>query len=140
MQRLARLAVTFLLAIALPMQGMAATTMISCGSGPHPHGQAQTDSPEHHGDVAGHWHSHAAEASSPVTEVDHGHGGKSDLAKGTLHKCSACASCCTGVAVPSHTVAFDSVKLTDQFSPLAARSVPAYVSEGLERPPRAFLA
>lgn len=134
---LARLALTFLLAIALPLQGMAAATMISCGLGQHEHDRAHAVSHDHHGFAH---HANATEASSYETHVPHSHDGKGDLAKGTLHKCSACASCCGGAAVPSQAIAFDTVKLTDRFAPLVARSVPAYVSEGLERPPRAFLA
>ena len=134
MRRLARLALMFLLAIALPLQGVAAATMIACGSGPHDHAHAAAH--DHHAiDSAGH-----ADASLHEMHVAHSHDPKSDLAGSALHKCSACASCCVGAAVPSQAIAFDSVKLTDRFAPLVARSVPAYVSEGLERPPRAFLA
>jgi hypothetical protein len=137
MPRLARLALMFVLAIALPLQGMAAATMISCGLGEHEHDHAHAVSHDHHGSAG---HAHATEASSHDTPVAHSHDGKADLPKGALHKCSACASCCVGAAVPSQAIAFDTVKLTDRFAPLVARSVPAYVSEGLERPPRAFLA
>ena len=134
MPRLARLALMFLLAIALPLQGMAAATMAACGWGPHDHVHAVAH--DHHAfDSAG-----RADASSHEMHVAHSHDGKADLADGALHKCSACASCCVGAAVPSQAIAFDTVKLTDRFAPLVARSVPAYVSEGLERPPRAFLA
>jgi len=128
---------TFLLAIALPMQGMAAATMISCGVGQHEHDGAHAVSHRHHGSAG---HDHATEANSYETRVAHSHVGKADLVEGTLHKCSACASCCIGAAVPSQAIAFDTVKLTDHFAPLVTRSVPAYVTEGLERPPRAFLA
>lgn len=134
MSRVARLALMFLLAIALPLQGMAAVTMIACGSSPHDHTHAVAH--DHHAlDSAGH-----ADASSHEMHAAHSHGGKADLGGGTLHKCSACASCCVGVAAPSQSITFDTVKLTDRFAPLVARSVPAYVSEGLERPPREFLA
>ena len=134
MHRLARLALMFLLAIALPLQGVGAATMIACGSGPHVHAHAVAH--DHHAmDSVGH-----ADAGPHGMNMAHSHGGKSDLAGSALHKCSVCASCCVGAAVPSRAIAFDTVKLTDRFAPLVARSVPAYVSEGLERPPRAFLA
>ena len=134
MARLARLALMFLLAIALPLQGMAAATMIACGSGSRDHAHAVAH--DHHAlDSVGH-----ADASSHEMHGAHSHDGKGDLADGAPHKCSACASCCVGAAVPSQAIAFDTVKLTDRFAPLVARSVPAYVSEGLERPPREFLA
>jgi hypothetical protein len=131
----------FLLAIALPLQGIAAATLICCPLGPHDHDHAHAVSHDHHGlDLAGHGHAHTDDASSNGTHVAHSHDGKRDLAKDPLHKCNACASCCMGAAIPSQAIAFDVVKLSDRFAPLVARSVPAYVSEGLERPPRAFLA
>ena len=142
MPRLFRLALMFLLAIALPLQGAAAATMISCGTG-HEHRLAPVAS--HDGDsiaAAGHDHAsdHASNQGANHSPVSHSHEGKSDLSKGTFHKCSACASCCVGAAIPSHVTVFAAVKLTDQPAPLVARSVAAYVTEGLERPPRAILA
>ena len=138
---IARFALLFLLAIALPLQGMAAATMISCGPGQHDHAHVHAVSHDHHAfDSAGHGHANADDAGSHQTHVAHSHDGKGDPAKGPLHKCSACASCCVGAAVPSQALAFETVKLSDRFAPLVARGVPAYVSEGLERPPRAFLA
>ena len=108
-----------LLAVALPMQGVAATTMISCGAGQHNHATGQSPA-----------HSHAG-------AVDHHSAGKSAIAKASVHKCSACASCCMSAAMPSQAIVFTSVEATDHFAPLAARSVTAPVVEGLERPPRA---
>jgi len=134
MSGVARLALTLLLAIALPLQGMAAAAMIARGAGSHDHTHAVAH--DHHAlDPAGH-----ADAGSDEMNAAHSHGGKADPGGGTLHKCSACASCCVGAAAPSQSITFDTVKLTDRFAPLVARSVPAYVSEGLERPPREFLA
>ena len=134
MSGVARLVLTLLLAIALPLQGMAAAAMIARGAGFHDHTHAVAH--DHHAlDPAGH-----ADAGSDEMHAAHSHGGKADPGGGTLHKCSACASCCVGAAAPSQSITFDTVKLTDRFAPLVARSVPAYVSEGLERPPREFLA
>ena len=140
MQRLVRLALMVLLAIALPMQGFAAATMISCGAGQHEHAPGQGLAHSHAGAGAVHPHSHASEADSHAGAFDHSAAGKTDIAKSGMHKCSACASCCTSAAVPSRAIVFSSVKLPDHYAPLAARSVPAPVTEGLERPPRAVLA
>ena len=135
MPRWFRRAVMFLLAVALPLQGVAAATMISCAPGQHDHGSGHFRSHDHRSaSSAVAEHSHAAKTSP------HSHDGKRDLSKASQHKCSACASCCTGAAVPSEEVTFDTVKSTDHFAPLVARRVPAFVTEGLERPPRAFLA
>lgn len=109
------------LAIALPMQGMAAA-MMSCSAGRHDHGSAQVQA--HQG------HDHAG---THLTTAE----GKGEPGKATGHKCSACAACCAGAVAPSPSIVFESVKLTDHFAPLVARSIPAFVTEGLERPPRA---
>jgi len=140
MHRLVRFALMLLLAIALPMQGFAATTMISCSAGQHDHAAGHGPAHSHAGADERHRHSHAGEADTHAGAVDHSPAGKTDIAKGGVHKCSACALCCTSAAVPSQAIVFSSVKLTDHFAPLAARSVPAFVAEGLERPPRALLA
>ena len=136
----------FLLAIALPMQGFAAATMISCGLGQHDHAHAHAHAAgqDHHavsdsrGDAMP--EAHLGDAGRHETGADHSHAGKTGLAKVSLHTCSACASCCVGAAVPSQPISFASVKQTDSFAPLGTCSVAAYVTEGLERPPRAFLA
>lgn len=138
MLRLARLAMMLLLAIALPLQGVAAATMISCGTG---HDHRLPPAASHDEDrIGAAGHDHASNMDADHSRVSHSHEGKGDLSKGSLHKCSACASCCIGAAVPSQATVFAAIKLTDQPAPLVARSVPAYVTEGLERPPRAFLA
>jgi hypothetical protein len=57
-----------------------------------------------------------------------------------MHKCSACASCCVSAGLASEVISFDPVKLTESFAPLVAYTLAAFVPEGLERPPRLFLA
>ena len=64
---------------------------------------------------------------------------KTDLTQSAAHKCSACASCLSAVA-PTPTVSFGPITLLDVFAPLVASTIAAYVTEGLERPPRPFLA
>ena len=129
-----------LLAIALPVQGFAAATMVSCGAGQHDHATGHGLPHSHSGAGPSHSHSHAGVADSHADAVDHSPAGKTDIAKGGMHKCSACASCCASAAVSSQAIVFSSVKLPDHYAPLAVRTVPATVNEGLERPPRVFLA
>lgn len=140
-----RIAIMWLLAAAVPLQGVAAATM-SCGAAEqgqfHVHAAAHghedrdaTDAPTMHG------HPHA----SGVSTHSHVHGehsgaGAASLAHNLSHKCSACASCCANAAIPTQAMSFQAVELTDFFTPFVARSVAAHVTEGLERPPRAFLA
>ena len=127
----------WLLAVALPLQGVSAATMAACGVGHHGGASAssQTVSPESR-QVHGHDASMAREHAGAI----HAHSTKSDLPEDVAHKCSACASCCLGAAVPTPTLSFDTARLTAHFAPLVARTLAAFVTEGLERPPRSFLA
>ena len=100
MRRFVRLALMLLLAIALPMQGFAAATMISCGVGQHDHAAGHASAHSHSDADVGRPHAPAGDADSHAGAVDHSPPGKTDIAKGGMHKCSACASCCTAAAVP----------------------------------------
>jgi hypothetical protein len=145
MWRVLRLAFASVLAIALPLQGVTAATMMVCGMAQHrPH---STDVSEHahhveSGGTEGHSHHAASEAPD---HASHGHAsgetsdGKS-LSSKDAQKCSACASCCVGVAVPVEPLSFAPVRLPDQFAALVPSSVAAFVTEGPERPPRLLLA
>jgi len=132
----------WLLAIALQLQGLSAATMAACAAGHHEHAAADAAAQAHHEQgMAIHTHERISE-SGP-----HSHGGtdvseadKSGFGKDVSQKCSACAACCTSAAVPAETTSFDTVELTDLFAPVIPRTVAAYVTEGLERPPRLFLA
>ena len=142
MWRVVRLTLMWLLVVTLPLQGLSAATMVACGVGQHDHSVSHAASHSHRSDIAAREvHSHVADANPyEHADLDHSHTGKTSLGKGVTHKCSACASCCMSAVVPSETVSFDAVKLTDLFAPLVARTLAAYVTEGLERPPRPFLA
>ena len=138
MSRAVRLALMWLLAVALPMQGVSAATVLACGLGHHEH-PASEASVHSHSHTLG--HGHALVASSHDTgAITRAPAGKTDLGKVTGHKCSACASCCLGAAVPAETASFCAIQLPEVFSSLVARTLPAYLTEGLERPPRTFLA
>lgn len=126
MRRLVRLGLFWLLAAALPLQGVAAATMLSCAPVGH-HGNAGPASP--------HGHDHATHAS-----VDQGDDSDAPGAGGAVAKCSACSFCCTGAAAPARLLVFGPLDLPEFYAPFAARSVAAFVSEGLERPPRTVLA
>jgi hypothetical protein len=129
----------WLLALALPLQGVSAATMLACGTGHHRTGASEVSAHAH-----GHTQTHHAQGGDASA---HEHGtvaqpdvGKSDLAKSAAHKCSACASCCLSAVAPTAAVSFEPIILPDVFAPLVASTLAAYVTEGLERPPRRFLA
>ena len=129
----------WVLVLAVPFQGVAAATMVSCGmvhehsiahlgAYQHPDGALAEAVHSHPGAVADHYHNHAS--------ADHGEDGKTASGTGFTHKCGACAACCSGAAAPTGSLTLGAVKLADFYAPLVTRSVAAYVAEGLERPPR----
>ena len=141
MRRALRIGLTWLLALALPMQGVAAATMAACGSR---HGSASAASAampaDDAGGIARHAHRHGAaiaQADDVVAPATH----DTTRAKAaTGHGCSACASCCLNAIVPTATVSFDTLDLPDHFAPFVRVAAPPYVTDGLERPPRPRLA
>ena len=127
-----RYLVMCLLSLAIPLQGMAASTQIFChGSGPVSSVSNKTADHSHH-QVDDHHHGQTKPSDNQVSKVK--------VSKSANHKCSTCAQCCFGTALlpapinlvlsqePSTFVATSSV-LIGAISPL-----------NLERPPRSFLA
>ena len=149
MKRFARCFVMWLLVLALPVQGFAASTMLLCGAGHH--GSAQATEGGH--DHASHMHMgtqvvsvvsespahrHAAEAAPP-------HEGSAFSPLAAKHvkvmgKCSACAACCTFAFLPTTVIAFT--------APAPSRALPVvelttdvgFFTDGPDRPPRLPLA
>jgi len=145
MLRYFRIALMWLLALAVPAQGFAAASMINCGPG-------------HHGVVQRHSHAahaHSAEATAPHSHDDaspfdsHMHDASASATDGgsqvakvlVVHKgsCNACASCCTAAALPTPVVTFDATPAPTFVVPLAPRGFAAFLTDGPERPPRSIL-
>jgi len=126
----------WLLALALPLQALAAATMMHCGAHPSPHAHASATQPAHHAhDASSHGPVHAHGHDGGAT-ADHHHPA-SDGANSLLHKCSACASCCIGLALPSADVAAPGpLKATGADLPPPATPAVAFVTGGPDRPPR----
>ena len=137
MTRIWRFVLMCLLSVALPIQGFAAYSMAACGPGEHRALLSQAEQGRRHDAAAsGQGHEHAQGlflADSGLHHHSHGNPSKPD-------KCSACASCCSAFALASIPVVLQSLALTDHFAPLETSGVAAFVSEGLERPPRIVLA
>lgn len=139
MWRVVRLLLMWLLAVALPLQGLSAATMLACGAGEHDHKIAQVASHSH--GAAAPLHTHVTDSTaSERARADHVAPAKADPVTRVAHKCSACASCCINAVVPAASISFDAVRLPDFFAPLVPHTFAAFVTEGLERPPRLFLA
>lgn len=129
-----RIALAWLLALALPMQGYAAQTMLLCGPANH-HGSG----PEHHGghDHAGMLSEHASAQSTvmtpaPVQEVDQAGAAAAKHAGG----CSVCASCCSAVAITAGVVSFAVARPDLPEVPTVQVARDRVMVGGLERPPR----
>lgn len=139
----------WLIALAVPVQGSAAVTMFGCGPGHHGDmGSSQVAMANEHTQDAGH-HSHEAVAEE-VESHDHDggvphdrshspktHGTAQKVAKGN---CTPCASCCVVAALPATVILFEPVPLVDSFVLSVQSGVSSFLADGLERPPRLFLA
>ena len=148
MLRILRITLMWLLALAVPVQGFAAASMVGCGAGhqaggmqSHSHGlglgQHEANAPQshdHHGHAHGEAHV-AVHADMHMAGIDGAaHAGVSKAS------CSACASCCTAAALPATPMVFEVTDAPSVFVALAPQPVVSFVSGGLERPPRPFLA
>jgi len=138
MLRLARTLLIWLLALALPAQGVVAATMVFCGPNHHDraaaaaahdadaaHQPQDSAAPSHH--AAAH---RQADDASDGTAADH------KFARSDLHKCSVCASCCSAAAI------HDAVPKLPVLEPAAADfsflapAVEPFAADGPDRPPR----
>ncbi|MBT9455406.1 MAG: hypothetical protein IV097_02175 [Burkholderiaceae bacterium] len=125
MSKFWRIALAWLLAVALPIQGYAATTMLLCGPAHHQSSAAQDHGMHAHGDAAM-AHDDAVGHGEAVDATDAAQAGK----------CSVCSSCCNAAAIMASVVAPAVV------SPDLPEVVPVLIAEerviigGLERPPR----
>jgi hypothetical protein len=137
MRRTTRAFVVWLVALALPVQGLAAATMLHFASvhdGAASHGShhpCASVALAHHDDSAPVVASEAANA--PI--ASHGDASTHGV-KTRAHKCSACAACNVGAVLPSATLT-----LPLPTAKAAARPCPAvvhatFLTAGLERPPR----
>ena len=122
-----RNALMWLLLLALPLQGFAAATMLHCGAG-HQQTAASSlsKSASAHQHEAGQAHRHAAASDTPQPDL-------------TKSKCSACAACCMGTALPAAALAFE--PFAPALAPPSFVSAPAigFVTDGPDRPPRILL-
>ena len=133
MNRALRLLWVSLLALALPLQGLAAATMAACGPA-HAHDVAHAV----HDPQAQHAHAHApavpdAAADDPAAD--------DASPPAPSQKCSVCASCCTASAgLPTHAVVAEPAASADSVVDLERATAAMFLTGGPERPPRSFLA
>ncbi|MBI1773665.1 MAG: hypothetical protein HYR68_15225 [Burkholderiales bacterium] len=119
--------------VAIPFQGFAAAAMVNCNTEhhhvlpgeQHDHDHAQVGQHEHHHSGADKNSDHAVSKTSPVTKT-------------MKDKCSACASCCVGAALVTNSALPPVSTPSSEKISLVFSSHFGHISDGLERPPRAY--
>lgn len=148
MCKLTRIVLAWLLMLAIPVQGFAATAMLFCAPSHHSTvGQATSQSfvVDHHSGLpaqAEHQHGDHAESTSASQSGDLsvGHLDFAKIGKAGDGKCSACATCCTGSIIVS-TQSFNHAAMTgSELISFIQESFVNYTPEGLDPPPKSFLA
>lgn len=146
-----RFVLLWLLALAIPLQGLAAATMVHCGSShqrmhdalvpAHSDGGSST---HHHSHGGGHGVNHAA-SMADATDLHHAAVADasaepdkySDLAQ---YKCSACGACCSVAALPAFSLSVPTPSAVVQWEAVHFLARFGYFTEPPERPPRPILA
>ena len=93
-----RLLFAWLLLAAIPLQGLAAASMLFCGMGPLHGAQVQSQAKTTSNTTATGAHDHASHSHGEVAKVEKAAEASSQLPDSS-HKCGVCASCCNGVAI-----------------------------------------
>lgn len=150
MRCVVRALLVWVMVIALPVQGVAASAMLFCGPG---HGRTVQGPASHH--AAGHGHDMAATDHGAHTHsvhaVAHSAGSEpsvanpSDGADGLFphhgkFSCSSCAACCSALALPA---SFSLPETPGPAHPLRTSleaPVASHQPDRLDRPPRTVLA
>ncbi|RTL46307.1 MAG: hypothetical protein EKK53_04595 [Burkholderiales bacterium] len=138
MSRFLRMVMTWVLAVALPLQGYAVHAMTACGSAHHHAHQPAQGVSHPHADETGS-HEHADHGDAEGSHAVHDHEAKSSKAA-HADKCSACASCCHLTAMVSTDIHFDVIPSR----PVTVATTPVVHDRvllgGLDRPPRSLRA
>lgn len=136
----------WLMVLAIPTQGIAASTMLHCGPNHMQQSRAATEL-----DHARHGHAHQGDAhhdqadgiaAAPGVTTDAGldQGGHADAAaKLAKFKCSACASCCSAVAILHVVSPLPVIDCVFEGAPSPLIGRPGFFTDGPERPPRITL-
>jgi hypothetical protein len=140
MRSLLRLLLLCLMAVALPVQGLAATGAVHCAA---MHDRMQGATGHHHDDGSAHQHDahHGGQeaASAPSGGDDHRADDGSPRV-GSAFKCSACAACCVALGLPSVAITLPALPAEGLEPDIAFRAAVAFLTGGPERPPRTVLA
>ena len=137
-----RAVLTWLLVVALPAQGFAAATMLNCG--PNHHRPVVMELSAHAHDHASHGHSGQHGAAATAGSVDDpelaGTSARFESADMTQAKCSACANCCSALAILSAAPVVAKPRPAVVRFPVWQQPLQPVDLSGLKRPPRPFFA
>jgi hypothetical protein len=141
----------WLLLAALPVQSWAVATMVNCGPSHHrmtlPAVEVTADTyhGDSHGEHAQAGNDHGSHHHDMATDDGHADQSQADTDPQSLSlsmgkfKCSACATCCLGMALPSSVLTFDASVSSDAVEPGIPQCHVVFLTAGVERPPRIFL-
>ena len=145
MGRLLRFGLLWVLAVAMPLQALAAADMLGCAG----HHQAAADrSMPTQEDTAGHGAHHphhvgsattADESMAGPTMAAPGDGGETPL-HAAGHSCSACAACCAGFALLNAPVTVVAPEPAAGVGKGSSPQAASALEDAPERPPRALRA
>lgn len=143
MHRLLRAVFVWVMVIAIPVQGMAASAMLFCGASHQrmAHAMLRDASPAAASHAA-HGHDHAAmghgahpaaaQAAAPADA-----GGSADLSSFQgPSSCSACAACCLALALPASLLTLAPMSPDHPAWMAMVAAVVSHQPDGLDRPPR----
>lgn len=134
----------WLMALALPIQAVAAAGMQHCGAAHRlmQIGSAAAVAPERHDPVheAEHHRHGDVGVGVEVSVGDPSGEGSSATVLGDDYTCSACANCCCAVALPAGLVRLPAPPVEAHAASPPTTNIDSFMPGGIERPPRAFLA
>jgi hypothetical protein len=149
MSRLVRLLLTCIMAVAIPLKGVAAVTMLGCGPG-HSR-QAAASMQAHHSGSASLKSSHHGMADTSVAPAALDAGEAADIADGASPesskdsaaavkmKCGGCSPCCAAAAPAPEQQTGPPDPQASRFT-FSSRGYVGVVTDVPHRPPRTFLA
>lgn len=134
MRVLARCLLIWLMALAVPLQGMAAASLRHCVPSHQRSGTLHAAGHSHAGPSHGH---HAADSAAGAA---HDAGADQSADGHKAGKCSACAACCVALGLPATAVRVPVVPADSFIAILRTEAPPSFVPRRLDRPPRRPLA
>lgn len=140
-----RIAVSCLLALALPMQGIAAVGSLDCAAH-HRHAasdrRASYHAPADRAQFPSHdsRHTHAAHVNDSHADTRAAAAARAAHVELPASPCAGCGGCCMNTAVPVSLPLISAARLTGSLPPSEMSQRPGFIPDGLYHPPRIPLA